>query len=439
MTTDARISPERLVALRVLRRVADGAFADRALAAEARKAGLDPRDRAAAMRLTYGAVQRRRTLDWLIDGALERPAALEPDVREVLRLGAYELLWSDRVPAAAAVDQTVRLVRTLHGVPRRRTARAGLVNAVLRRIADDGRTQLDALEGDPARLGIRYSLPDWIVDGLTESLGPEAEGVMAAANEPAESALRWNPLRGPRDAVVDALPVPWHDDPDLPEAIVLEGRFGIEDSELWTAGRAMAQSRASMLPARVLDPRPGERILDLCAAPGAKSTHLAALSCNEAEIVCVELHEARARALRGLGERMGARLDVRVGDGRTLELDRGFDAILVDPPCTGLGVLSARPDARWRRRPEALDELVGLQRALLARALELVRPGGRVVYSTCTLLAVENEDAVRAAGGAAADLSGSFGRWAHPRLPGALLTLPGRDGTDGFFVARIEA
>jgi len=438
MTTDPRISPERLVALRVLRRVADGAFADRALAAEARKADLDPRARAAAMRLSYGAVQRRRTLDWLIDGALERPNALEQDVREVLRLGAYELIWSDRVPDAAAVDQTVRLARTLHGVPRRRTARAGLVNAVLRRIADDGERRVAGLDGDPETVGIRYSMPDWIVDGLQASLGPEAEGVMAAANEPAESALRWNPLRGPRSELERALPVGWHDDPPLPEALVLEGPFGIEDSPLWEQGRAIGQSRASMIPARVLDPVPGERILDLCAAPGAKSTHLAALADNRAEIVCVELHASRARALEALAARMGARLDVRVGDGRTLALEGGFDAVLVDPPCTGLGVLSSRPDARWRRRPEALDELVALQRALLARALELTRPGGRVVYSTCTLLAAENEDVVRASGATLADLGARSPQWAHPRLAGALETLPGRDGTDGFFVARLE-
>jgi len=438
MTTDPKISPERLVALRVLRRVAEGAFADRAFAAEARKAGLDPRARGAAMRLSYGAVQRRRTLDWLIDGALERPHSLEADVREVLRLGVYEVIWSDRVPDAAAVDQTVRLARTLHGIPRRRTARAGLVNAVLRRIADDGPRRLASLADDPQDAGIRYSMPDWIVEGLRASLGPLADVVMAAANEPAESALRWNPLRGSRAELESALPVAWHDDGSLPEALVLEGPFGIEESSLWAEGRAMAQSRGSMLPARVLDPQPGERILDLCAAPGAKSTHLAALSDNRAQIVCVELHEARARVLRALGERMGARLDVRVGDGRTLPLEGGFDAVLLDPPCTGLGVLSSRPDARWRRRPEALAQLVGLQGELLARALDLTRPGGRVVYSTCTLLAAENEDVVNATGAQLADLTARFPQWAHPRLAGALATVPGRDGTDGFFVARLE-
>ena len=135
---------------------------------------------------------------------------------------------------------------------------------------------------------------------------------------------------------------------------------------------------------------------------------------------------------------MGARLDVRVGDGRTVALEGGFDAVLVDPPCTGLGVLNSRPDARWRRRPEALAELVVLQGELLARALALTRPGGRVVYSTCTLLADENEAVVGSSSAPLADLSARYPQWAHPRLAGALTTLPGRDGTDGFFVARLE-
>ncbi len=438
MTTDGQISPERLLALRVVRRVAEGAFTDRALTAEARRSDVDSRTRSAAMRISYGAVQRRRTLDWLIDGAAERPEGIEPDVREILRLGAYEVMWSDRVPQAAAVDQTVRLARTLHGVPRRRTARAGLVNAVMRRIAENGAQRLAQLGDDPTYAGIRYSLPDWIVSGFQDSLGSDAEAVMAAANDPAESAIRWNSLKGPRRSVELALDVPWHDDPILGEALLLEGPFALEHSSLWGAGRAMAQSRASMLPARVLDPRPGERILDMCAAPGAKSTHLAALSGNAAEIVCVELHAARAEALRALGHRMGARLDVRAGDAREIDLEPGFDAVLVDPPCTGLGVINSRPDVRWRRRPEALQELVNLQRELLTRAISLTRPGGRVVYSTCTLLAQENEDVVRAVGGTLADLTAEFPSYAHPRLPGALQTLPSRDGTDGFFVVRID-
>ena len=434
--TDA--SPERLTALRVLRRVEEGAYADRAFAAQARRDGLASRQRGPAMRLAYGTVQRRRTCDWIVDAHLDRPERVEPAVRDVLRLGAYELVWSDGVPASAAVDQAVRLARAVPGDPRRASARAGLVNAVLRKVAGD----VDALRrrlDDPATpAGVRFSFPDWMVDALVRDLGPEdAHGLMAAANEPAESALRANTLRGPRVTVTDRLGVPWHGDPLLPEAVVLEGALAFEDTAAWERGRAMPQSRASMLPAHALDPRPRERVLDLCAAPGAKATHIAALARNDVTLVCVEQHASRADALRNLARRMGARLDVRVGDGRTVDLEGGFDAVLVDAPCSGLGVLSSRPDARWRRDPETPAVLAQLQSQLVARALELVRPGGRVVYSTCTVLAAENEDVVRAAGGTLDDLTTRFPGLGHPRLPGALLTLPHLHGTDGFFVARI--
>jgi 16S rRNA (cytosine967-C5)-methyltransferase len=434
------VARERGVALRVLRRVDEGAWADRALAAEARRADLDPRARAQATRLAYGAVQRRRTLDWLIDGALDRPAALEPAVRDILRLGAYELAFSDGVPDHAAVDQAVRQARALRGAKARSSARAGVVNAVMRRMAADAGPRLAELEaGGAATAALRHSMPDWIAARLVEALGQDdAVGVMRAAAEPAESALRWNPLRGPRATLEAELPAGARRDPLVPEAYVLPGAFALEDSEAWAAGRAMGQSRASQLVGHVVAPRPGERVLDMCAAPGAKATHLAALAHGGARVTAVELRPARARALRDLARRMGARIEVVEGDALEVPLDGGFDAVLVDPPCTGLGVLSSRPDARWRRREEALGPLTVLQAGLLRRALQLTRPGGRVVYSTCTLIAPENEDVVRGSGAAIDDLAATWPELAHPRLPGALLTLPHRHGTDGFFIARLR-
>lgn len=430
------VSPGREVALRVLQRVGEGAYADRAFAAEARKARLDPRERAFGMRLAYGAVQRSRTLDWMVDQVVDRPRGLETSVRDVMRLGAYQLAFLDGVSAPAAVDQSVRQARGLRGSRARRAARGGLVNAALRSLSGE----TDALMRDLAdeSAGLRHSLPDWIVAGLESSLGERAEGVMAALNEPAESALRWNRLRGPRASLEAELPSGrWHRDGLVPEAYVLEGGFALEDSEAWARGRAMAQSRASMLPARVLAPQPGERILDLCAAPGAKATHLAALAPG-AQIVAVELHASRAEGLRRLARRMGAKIQVVEGDAREVTLAGGFDAALVDPPCTGLGVLSARPDARWRRRAEALPPLLELQRGLLARALDAVRPGGRVVYSTCTLLSAENEEVVAATGAGLDDLGDAYPTLRAPDGSGALMTLPGRDDTDGFYIARLE-
>lgn len=434
------MSIERAVALKVLRRVDEGAYADRALAAEARRADLDPRGRAQAMRLAYGAVQRRRTLDWLIDEALDRPGAIEPAVRDILRLGAYELAFSDGVPQHAAVDQAVRQARALRGSGRRASARAGLVNAVLRRVAGEAAGRLAALDRDGSgSAALRHSMPDWIARRLVAALGPEdAEGVMAAAGRPAESALRWNPLRGPRATVEAALPEGWTRGALAPESYVLSGGFALEDSDLWMRGRAMAQSRASQLVAHAVAPRAGERIIDLTAAPGAKTTHIAALARGAADITAVERHESRARALEATCARMGARVRVVVGDALTLPFDGGADAVLLDPPCTGTGVLSARPDARWRRREEALAPLVELQAGLLARALALVRPGGRVVYSTCSLLAEENEEILAPHAASLDDLTPLAPGAAHPSLPGALRTLPHRHGTDGFVIARLR-
>ena len=429
-------APARRVALRVLRRVDDGAYADRAFTAEANRFELEPRDRQQAQRLVFGTVQMRRTLDWLIDGAAERPDRIEPGVRDVLRLGTYEIIASDGTPDRAAVDQAVHLARMLPGHRDRAPARGGLVNAVLRRIASEGPARLAEL--GPEDSALVNSFPDWIADGLVRSLGQDdANAVMAAANLPSESAVRWNPLRGPRTELEQEMPT-WHGDPLLPEALVLDEPFALEDSAAFGAGLVMGQSRASMIPARALDPQPGERILDMCAAPGAKATQLAALADGKAEIVAIEMHSSRASGLREMAERMGAPMTVIDGDAREVEIPGGlFDAVLVDAQCTGTGVLASRPDARWRRREEALAPLVEIQQGLLNRALTLVKPGGRVVYSTCSLLNEENEDVVRASGGEIDDLTARFPGMASPDLSGALRLLPHVNGTDGFFVARL--
>jgi 16S rRNA (cytosine967-C5)-methyltransferase len=391
----AQVSPARRAAYAVVRRVlTEGAWADRALHGEARD--LDARDRAFAKQLAFGTVQRRLTLDHLIAERTE--GRLEPGVRAALQLGLYQLLFLDRVAAHAAIAEAVELAKPSPG--------HRVVNAVLRRVQREG-AELPS-DATPAGAAVRHSHPEWIVRLWWDLLGAdEARALLAADNEPAELALRVNPL-------VE------HDLSDIPgrsegHTIVVDGPFDALAHPGYAAGAFTPQSRASQLVAPLLDPRPGERVLDLCAAPGGKTTHLAALMGDEGEIVAVEKHPGRARALEVTARRMHASsVRVVVGDATAFRDDDGFDRVLLDPPCSGLGTLRSHPDLRFRVTPRAVALLAAGQDALLAAARRALRPGGRVVYSVCTISPAEERLA-------AAD---------------AVRTYPHKDGTDGFYIAR---
>jgi 16S rRNA (cytosine967-C5)-methyltransferase len=205
----------------------------------------------------------------------------------------------------------------------------------------------------------------------------------------------------------------------------------------------MPQSRAAMTVARVLAPEPGERVLDLCAAPGGKTTHLAALMRNEGELVAVERHSGRAEALRRTAARMGARVDVRAGDAAAPHEPGRYDRVLVDPPCSDLGTLASRPDARWRKQADLPLRLAREQAAILRAGADALCPGGTLVYSTCTISPAENEAVIHAflderADFRADDLRPELPLWEHARVPGFAQTLPHRDGTEGFFIARLR-
>jgi 16S rRNA (cytosine967-C5)-methyltransferase len=381
----------------------EGAYADRAFAAEA--AGLDPRNRAFAQRIAYGGVQRVRTLDYALEAIAGRPLAeLGVPVRAALRLGAYELAFLGGVPARASVNEAVELVRAA-GASRA----TGLVNAVLRKVAEQIRPLLEALpEGTAQEAALKHSYPDWIAETWWREWRPdEALALMRAQNEPPETAVR----------VVGT-----------GEARVVE-RIDPEELE---QGRVWPQSRGSQLAGQVVGVREGDRVLDLCAAPGGKTTQLAE---KAAEVVAVELHEGRARELEENVKRLGFdNVTVVNADARELPPElTGFDRVLVDAPCSGLGVLASRPDLRWRAQP-----LPELQRELLHVAGERVKPDGTITYSVCTIAAAENEDVVAASGLQVEPLGDDWPEYAHPRRPEFLLTLPHRHGTSGFFIARLH-
>jgi 16S rRNA (cytosine967-C5)-methyltransferase len=380
------------------------AYADRAFRSAAE--GLDERERAFAQRLAYGSVQRVRTLDHAIETLGRRPVRkLDPPVRAALRLGAYQLGYTDTAPHAA-VNESVELVR------RARLERAvPFTNAVMRRLADGIRPLLDSLPDGP----LRESYPDWIHETFVEVLGEEgALALMRAMNEPLEKVVRLVSGEPPADA----------------ESTDIPGAYRVEwvDEELVAAGRIWPQSRGSQLAGICAGAEDGERVLDLCAAPGGKTGQL------RGDVTAVEIDPHRASELRANLATMG-RGDVTVveADGTSLspELD-GFDRALVDAPCSGLGVLAQRPDLRWRAMP-----LPDLQLALLRSAAERVKPGGTIVYSVCTLNPDECEAVVDASGLRVVSLTEEWPEFAHPSRPEFLLTLPHVHGTSGFFVARL--
>ena len=450
MTASGSVTPERRVAFDVVRRAFEGgAFADRALPAAAARARLSGRERGRAQRLAYGAIQRRATLDPVIERLASRPLAdLEPAVTAALRLGLYELLFAAGTPDHAVVDQAVELTRRAgaHGG-------TGLVNAVMRRAARERAALVTEPEdSSPEAAAIAHSYPRWMAELWWRELGGEpARSLMRAMNEPSEVAFRINSLRAKPRALrarltalagVAAAPGP---PPLAPaEAVVVEGPLPAEILAALERGELVAQSRASQAVVEVLDPQPGERVLDLCAGPGIKTTAIAARLRGDGEVVAVEIDPGRASQMRELHERLGAEnVTVVVGDAAGTDIGSGYDRVLVDPPCSDLGTLAARPDARWRKQPDAIPRLAALQRRILAAGARAVRPGGTLVYSTCTISRRENEDVAAAAlrgepALAADDLGAIYSGLASTIDPRFLQTRSDRDRTAGFFIARLR-
>jgi 16S rRNA (cytosine967-C5)-methyltransferase len=434
------------------------AHTERAFRKAAEGRHLEDRERAQAQRLAYGAVQRRGTADAAIERLAERSLRLlDPPVLAALRLGLYELLFADATPDHAAVDQAVELVKGAGAAHA-----AGLVNAVLRRAARERAELSEALLGDdstPEHAAIAHSAPLWLARMWWGELGPDAARVLlASCNEPAEVALRVNTLRREpaaaladlREAGVEAAPAagPWP--LAATEQIVVAGRTGAAVPERVAAGELTPQSRGSAAAVEVLDPQPGERVLDLCAGPGIKTGQIATRMDDRGETISFEPDADRAAEVAGQAHRLGLRsVTVIEADAAETPMAPGFyDRVLVDAPCSDLGALASRPDARWRKSPRAIERLAELQGRILAQAAAALRPGGTLVYATCTISRHENEDRVAAlleasAAGQAPPLAvDDLGALAHGLVsshdPRCLQLRPDRDRTTGFFICRMR-
>ncbi len=427
------------------------AFADAVLdGLLTRHRGVPPRDRALVTHLVYGVLRWRNRLDAYLARASARPLQrMHPSLLQILRLGTYQLLFLDRVPDRAAVNESVELTRRSgHGYA------VGFVNAVLRKVAVLG-PDLE-LPGDPAaRLALLFGCPLWLVEAWVSEQGLDgAEALCRGASRVPPLWLRVDTGRASRDETVARLReagIAAQPGAFSPEAVWLPHGGDPRALPPVAQGTAVVQDQASQLVSHLLAPQPGWRMLDACAAPGLKATHLAALAGRGAQVTALELHPHRAKQVDELARQVGsAGVAAEVADARAYRTAEPYDAVLVDAPCSGLGVLSRNPEAKWRRTPESLGEFPPLQISFLENLAGAVRPGGVLVYATCTTLRAENEDVIGAflarrkdfrpeqppAGGA---------RWDGLLSPeGYLRTYPepqtgeGAAAVDGFFAARLR-
>ena len=436
-------SQAREVAVRALEQVeADARFADLALERELTARTLAPRDAALAMELVYGTLRWQRYLDWILaPHSRRRLATLDARVRVILRVTAYQIALLDRVPSFAAVNDAVTLAPRTPGVK-------PFVNAVLRSFARRSpREREPAAPPDPIdALATRCSFPTWLAARWVARLGrEEAEALMRASNERPPLTLRANALRTSRDALAERLAAEeglvGRPTRHAPEGLVV-GPGGAPAS--WRAfgdGSFAVQDEASMLVARLLAPAAGTTVADVCAAPGTKTTHLAELMTDRGRVLAFDREPERLARVREAAARLGITI-IDARDGAVDALAPGFrdacDAVLVDAPCSNLGVLRRNPEVKWRRQPSDLGPASRQQSEILSAAATMVKPGGRLVYATCSLEPEENEAVVgaflRARPEFAINPPDTFPLPLDP--DGWLRCRPDRHGTDGFAAVR---
>lgn len=448
----------RELALRVLERVdAEGAYSGLELNRALNEAELSRQDAGLATEIVYGTIQRLNTIDDVLAKRVKGwPRKIEPWVRSLLRMSYYQLRWLDRVPAHAVTDEAVRLAKK-----RGHAGIAGLVNGVLRGILREGVVPPPP-EGLTAseRIALDHSHPKWLVERWIAAYGePAAEAICAAGNEPPRASARVNALRADRGQLLRAMAEDGLDarESELAPAGIVAARAGSLAATRWFRdGEITVQDESSMLVAAVAAPEPGMRALDCCAAPGGKSTHLAELMGDRGVVIANDIHPHKEALVAQQAERLGltcirttAMDAAELPDRLTGELG-AMDVVLLDAPCSGFGVIRRKPEIKWNKSESDIAALAELQRSLLERVHAFVRPGGTLVYSTCTIAKEENEETVRHflvrhpefaldPGWPPAILEALKRRGALPEgFEGMAQLLPQQFGSDGFFIARMK-
>lgn len=442
----------RELSLQVLKAVEEeGAYANLALNKFLEQYQPGKLDRAFATELTYGVIRNLNTIDWILAHFLKQPLAAQTTwVRNILRMGTYQIIFMPRVPDSAACNESVELAKKFGhaGV-------AKFVNGVLRNVA---RQQNNLDFPDPRKdpvdfVALKYSHPTWLVERWLGQFGfEETVELCQANNKPAPNTVRTNTLKISREDLiarlkeegVEARPAEY-----VPEGLYLSGFLSYRSLKSFQEGLFQVQDESSMLVAHVLNPASGSRVLDVAAAPGGKTTHIAQLMGNTGEIVAVDLYAHKLELIKENCQRLGiTNIRGEVADARELykKYQGWADYVLVDAPCSGLGVLRRRPDSRWRKDLSQLPGVVRLQRDILNSAAKCLRPGGVLVYSTCTITNEENTGVVEEFLTQHSEFSlGDLRQLLPPELSkietaakGYLQLLPHIHGMDGFFIARMR-
>ena len=434
--------PASTAALRLLDAIdAQAGPLDRLLESRA-VVSLDERDRRFVRQLVLGTLRWRGRLDWILNQFTRRPLEqAHPWVRQILRLGAYQLLWLDRIPQRAAVHSSVELAK------RFAPGGSALVNAVLRQIARQGpEISYPPRQTDLAgHLAAYQSHPRWLIERWLERWGETVtETLLQAANTPSTTFLRLNPLRADASGLSQALAaqgVQLQPAGPLPGFFAAHPAAPLFHSPAYRQGLFQVQDINAGLPVALLDPQAGERILDICSAPGGKTTQMAEIMHDRGLVVAADRSPTRLQRVRHNAERLGLdSIRIMAWDARR-DGPGGFDRVLADVPCTGTGTLGRRPDARWRKRPGQLVQLAGLQDQILRAAFARLRPGGLLVYSTCSLEREENTERIERFLAAEPRAHLEAASIFFPRRPWAgrfIETRPGREPGDGCFAARIH-
>lgn len=419
-----------------------GAWSDGYLKKTLREQGLDRRDAALAARLCYGVLQNKLLLDWhLARFCRSKLTSLDVKVLCNLRAAAYQILFLDKIPPSAAVNEAVELTKKHCRNPRA----AGMVNGVLRAMLREGEHPEPDIYDKVKCLSLKYSHPAWLVEEFVSALGPEgAEALLAEDNRQPPTAAQVNPLRvSPAELAEtlrgDGVEVQFH--PWLSGCLVLSGTGDLERLSAFRSGGFYIQDAAARLAVTAAGVTPGSRVLDCCAAPGGKSFAAAINMENRGELISCDIHPHKIKLIQAGRDRLGLSVItpcLQSGLEQKEDWVNRFDTVIADVPCSGLGIIRKKPDIRYKD-PEALKGLPRIQRGILDNCSHYVRPGGVLLYSTCTLLRRENEDVVEAfLANHPQFVLESFELPQFGAQPGMMTFWPHIHGTDGFFVARLR-